>query len=165
MNLVKMLSSGRACKNRFVRNVLAREKNPSQLVKLGVGQAFIQMSTRVTELPNDITAGMDRADIDRFMRMIRAVDAQMFVGWNGCESMLDSSCVHALRDAAASCEAVLANGGRVAMLGCGTSGRMCHLIELANRSTQIVSRISGGVASLAMYVPGFLDIEYNFLLL
>lgn len=116
-------------------------------------------SIRVTELANDITVGMDCAEIDRFMRMIRAVDSQLFDGWKGYESLCDSSCLRSLRDAAASCAKVLSSdgndgggaGGRIVMLGCGTSGRMCHLIELAHQSPRIVSRISGGIGSLAMY--------------
>ena len=98
---------------------------------------------------------MDSVDEAHFLRQLRAVDGQLFDGFRGSEALLDESTLRALANAAVAAQSCLARGGRVVMLGCGTSGRICHLIADLHRNNNsgnnnVIGRVAGGEASLVL---------------
>lgn len=63
---------------------------------------------RITEAENALTTSIDSSSTGEFVRMLRAVDAQLFAGFNGHEGLLD--CAESLLHAAQAAKKVLDNG-------------------------------------------------------
>jgi N-acetylmuramic acid 6-phosphate (MurNAc-6-P) etherase len=87
------------------------------------------MSTvpRVTELSNPLTIGLSDASPDAFLRMLAACDAQLFTGSHGLP------CAHEFAPQLARASKMIAAAlahprGHVVFGGCGTSGRLAHLL-------------------------------------
>ena len=86
-------------------------------------------ATRVTEATNPLTEGLDLASPDDLVRMLAACDAQLFVGSNGLPGLYSDVIVSAAADGALAIASTLAHPrGHVIIAGCGTSGRLAHLL-------------------------------------
>ena len=86
---------------------------------------------RYTELANPLSRTLTAAAADpaRVLGVLRSVDAQLFAGVDGQPALLDAALLRAQCQLAEWCAAVRADAsGRVLLLGCGTSGRMAHLV-------------------------------------
>ena len=84
---------------------------------------------RVTEEANALTAQLDAAAPLGLVRLLGACDAQIFAGFGGLPGLYDESCVlAAARAARAVARALRHPRGRVLIGGCGTSGRLAHLL-------------------------------------
>lgn len=109
-----------------------------------------------TEEANELTSDLDALDAIGFVRTLRGVDAQMFTGWRHYEGMLDERPLRAAEAAAEAAAAALKQGGCVVLTGCGTSGRVAHLV--ARRCNHLMPAdpcafdylISGGDAALLL---------------
>ena len=87
-------------------------------------------SPRVTELSNALTAGLDAASPLELVRLLACADAQLFTGSHG----LPCAHEHAAELARTASQVALAlqhPRGRVVFGGCGTSGRVAHLLAAA----------------------------------
>ena len=82
---------------------------------------------RVTELSNPLTSGLSDASPEAFLRMLAACDAQLFTGSHGLP------CAHEFAPQLARASEMIAAAlahprGHVVFGGCGTSGRLAHLL-------------------------------------
>ena len=85
---------------------------------------------RVTELANALTAGLDAATPLELVRLLACADAQLFTGSHG----LPGAHEHAAELARVASQIALAlvhPRGRIVFGGCGTSGRIAHLLAAA----------------------------------
>ena len=81
-----------------------------------------------TEESNTLSVRLDALDAVGFVRTLRGVDAQVFAGWREHEGLLDPGPLAAAEATVQAAVAVLAAEGVVAITGCGTSGRVAHLV-------------------------------------
>ena len=81
-----------------------------------------------TEESNALSIRLDALDAVGFVRTLRGVDAQVFAGWREHEGLLDPGPLAAAEATTQAAVATLAAGGVVAITGCGTSGRVAHLV-------------------------------------
>ena len=93
--------------------------------------------TPVTELHNSLSVGLDGAmEPMQFMRILRAVDAQLFSGWSPLfDSCLDPTILRRCDALAQQMGALLQMSDKgksvaIALSGCGTSGRMAYLLTV-----------------------------------
>ena len=85
---------------------------------------------RVTELSNALTAGLDAASPMELVRMLSCADTQLFTGSHGLPSMHEH--IEELSRTASQVAAALSHPrGRIVFGGCGTSGRLAHLLAAA----------------------------------
>jgi N-acetylmuramic acid 6-phosphate (MurNAc-6-P) etherase len=97
---------------------------------------------RVTELSNPLTAGLSSASPDGFIRMLAACDSQLFTGSHGLPCAHDFA--GALARAAEAIAAALRHPrGHIVFGGCGTSGRLAHLLA-AVYNDAAASALGGG---------------------
>ena len=109
-----------------------------------------------TEEVNDLSIELDSLDAIGFVRALRAVDAQIFSGWRQHAGLLDDGPLAAAEQAVQSTVAALRHDGVVVLTGCGTSGRVAHLV--ARRFNRLLPKepkafdylISGGDAALLL---------------
>lgn len=116
------------------------------------------MTLPPTEEANEISDSLDALDALGFVRVLRGVDAQVFSGWRHHEGLLDTRPLAAAERTAQAAKEVLLAGGVVAITGCGTSGRVAHLV--ARRFNRLLAGesdaasfdylISGGDAALLL---------------
>lgn len=110
-------------------------------------------SIPITELTNEFSSKLDgSSSSDDFLRILRAVDAQVFTGWREYSSLFDFDLLQQCERVAQSCAKLirLCMSGRdvaIVMTGCGTSGRVAYLT--ARRFNQALRSI--GVTKLAFY--------------
>eukprot|EP00048_Salpingoeca_helianthica_P018073 m.240581 g.240581 ORF g.240581 m.240581 type:complete len:597 (+) comp23477_c0_seq1:25-1815(+) len=84
----------------------------------------------ITEQSNALTTEIDLATPEGAVRMLRQADAQMFSGFGGLEGLNDESVLEAMCAVArAAHKTILAPEGVIVLSGCGTSGRVAHLIS------------------------------------
>lgn len=84
---------------------------------------------RVTEAANPVTAHLDIASPAEFVRLLGASDAQLFTGFGGLPGLFSDEIASAAARSASAVAAALADPrGRVVFAGCGTSGRLAHLL-------------------------------------
>jgi N-acetylmuramic acid 6-phosphate (MurNAc-6-P) etherase/predicted NBD/HSP70 family sugar kinase/ribosomal protein S18 acetylase RimI-like enzyme len=81
-----------------------------------------------TEEPNELSDNLDSLDALGFVRVLRGVDAQIFAGWRQHEGLLDNGPLARAEAAAQVAAVALSLGGIVVLTGCGTSGRVAHLV-------------------------------------
>ena len=86
------------------------------------------MTLPPTEAANELSDNLDSLDALGFVRVLRGVDAQIFSGWRHHEGLLDEGPLNAAEAASQSAAEILKAGGVVALTGCGTSGRVAHLV-------------------------------------
>ena len=81
-----------------------------------------------TEEANELSDALDSLDAVAFVRVLRSVDGQVFTGWRHHEGLLDDGPIAAAEATVQSAVKALSSGGVVTITGCGTSGRIAHLI-------------------------------------
>ena len=90
---------------------------------------------RVTELANALTAGLDAATPVELVRLLACADAQLFTGSHG----LPGAYEHAAELSRVASQIALTlqhPRGRIVFGGCGTSGRIAHLLAAAYNARQ-----------------------------
>jgi len=121
----------------------------------------------ITELPNELTDGIDLASPLGIVRLLRQSDAQMFIGWREYPSLYDTEILRKLGLLTAwaaevlSCEAPR----RIVMSGAGTSGRLAYfvartfngLLQAAGQEPVFHYLIAGGNAALIAAQEGAED--------
>lgn len=86
----------------------------------------------ITEQSNALTTEIDVASPESAVRMLRQVDAQMFAGFGGMDGLNDDTILQTMCDVAqASRDCLSSENGVVILAGCGTSGRVAHLVSRA----------------------------------
>lgn len=100
-------------------------------VRFGISMASTHASPpRVTELPNALTADIDIATSLGAVRLLGASDAGLFTGWGGLPGISSAEMISASGYLVRSIDRALRHpAGRVVISGCGTSGRLAHLIS------------------------------------
>lgn len=84
---------------------------------------------RVTELPNELTADLDVAATIGAVRLLGASDAGLFTGWGGYPGISSDEMIASAASLVRGIYTALRHAsGRVVFSGCGTSGRLAHLI-------------------------------------
>lgn len=95
------------------------------------------MATRITELPNELTANIDSVDAAGIVRLLRQSDAQLFAGWGAHPSINDAAILTKISCLAVKAATLLKEnqqkeGGNVFVFsGCGTSGRIAWICSRA----------------------------------
>ena len=117
-------------------------------------------TTPITELNNELSTDLEAEDALGFVRTLRAVDAQIWSGYKAHPGLLDAGPLRRANEAADLAALALRGGGVVALTGCGTSGRVAHLVarrhERLARSRQPGPKrsfdylIAGGDAALLL---------------
>jgi N-acetylmuramic acid 6-phosphate (MurNAc-6-P) etherase/ribosomal protein S18 acetylase RimI-like enzyme len=108
----------------------------------------IMSSSRFTEFSNFLTTDIDKADSREFLRMLRQVDSQVFDSFAGESGLIDDEC----RQQLITLRAAAQRASTVVLMGCGTSGRMCHLVakQLSSPQKAVIACMAGGPAALVM---------------
>jgi N-acetylmuramic acid 6-phosphate (MurNAc-6-P) etherase len=106
---------------------------------------------RVTELSNSLTVGLDASSPVEVVRLLSCADAQLFTGSHGLPGVHEFS--SELARAAEQFARVLQHPrGRVIFGGCGTSGRLAHLLAAMYNAVHPGGRfhylLAGGDAAL-----------------
>lgn len=84
---------------------------------------------RVTECANPLTQWLDEGSSDDIVRMLAACDGGLFSGYAGLANLYSTQQARsAARVALAIARALRHASGRVVFGGCGTSGRLAHLL-------------------------------------
>ena len=85
---------------------------------------------RVTELANDLTTDIDLASSIGAVRLLGSSDAMLFSGWGGLPGISSDEMVASASALVRAISTALRHpSGRVIFMGCGTSGRLAHLIS------------------------------------
>lgn len=116
-----------------LRHVPERPVIPSERV------FYIFMSTSphalpsITELPNELTDTIDLVPPIGIARILREVDAQLFVGWRGMPGIYDKEILDKLGRAVTWITEILNFDGprRIVLSGAGTSGRLAYFTARA----------------------------------
>lgn len=82
------------------------------------------------ELPNDLTKDIDISTSISLVRLLGSVDAALFSGWGGLPGIFSEEMIASSLALVRSISGALGHpAGRVVFSGCGTSGRLAHLIS------------------------------------
>lgn len=105
---------------------------------------------RVTELSNPVTSSLSASSPVECVRLLSACDAQLFTGTHGLPSVHEF--VEPLARVSSAIGAALRHPrGRVVFAGCGTSGRLAHLLSATygrGRDGRVDALLAGGDAAL-----------------
>jgi N-acetylmuramic acid 6-phosphate (MurNAc-6-P) etherase len=102
---------------------------------------------RITELANPLTEGLDTSTPIEFIRRLAACDTGLFTGYAGYPNVYDESIENdSVKTIQAMVQALIHPEGKIIFGGCGTSGRLAHLLayELNNywKDKAVLSKIS-----------------------
>jgi N-acetylmuramic acid 6-phosphate (MurNAc-6-P) etherase len=84
-----------------------------------------------TERSNALTEDIDVASPEGIVRILRQGDAQIFSGFDGEEGLWDEKYLDVIADVAVKAAECLQDDGVILLAGCGTSGRIAHVIARA----------------------------------
>jgi N-acetylmuramic acid 6-phosphate (MurNAc-6-P) etherase len=120
----------------------------------------------ITETPNELTSAIDLADPVGIVRLLRAVDAQIYNGYRAFPALCDTQVVHGIAQAIEWAAPLLGrNQDRVLISGAGTSGRLAmvaartfnrHLVT-NRRGANLRYLIAGGNLALIKAQEGAED--------
>ena len=85
---------------------------------------------RVTEMPSPLTENLDLASPLQALRLLSASDGLAFSGFGGLPGLFSEQTLDGVALAVRKIGAALQHPlGRVVIAGCGTSGRLAHLVS------------------------------------
>ena len=87
---------------------------------------------------------------DFFLRQLQAADSQIFSGYCGYQSLFSPTTIKEIDRVAHLMSLVLLSGGKVAMTGCGTSGRLAFLTARRYNIPGLCYCIAGGDSALVL---------------
>ena len=88
------------------------------------------MELPFTERTNPLSKDLDGSlSSGEFLRVLRSCDSQIYGGFEGQPSCLDTPCLESMNNTINLCADVLTRDGLVVLSGCGTSGRIAYLLS------------------------------------